>query len=181
MIKIGITSNAEEVLKKFDEARKRLPMSLRDVVLWGALRIQSTARGKYFLSAGPRIGRVTGSRLHRRTGRLSRSINVRGPILTAGADGGVSAAEALTGTNVAYAAHWELGFHGRVQVKSHTRKVKEAFGRKLKEPTIAVVRPYSRQVDDDARPFLQPARDDEAPKILAETRRSIAETFKEGS
>lgn len=180
MIRVEISSNADEKLKELEESRKGLPFHISEAVLWGALKIQTTSRDKYFLNASEdnRNHKTSSTRLHRRTGRLSRSIHTKGPILEAGAGGSISTAEAYVGTNVVYGAHWELGFHGNVSVRAHLRKITKAFGRNLKEPRLIVVKPFSRKVDNDARPFLQPAMEEESEPILRKINEALAVAFK---
>ncbi|HEY8414408.1 MAG TPA: hypothetical protein VIK99_01415 [Thermaerobacter sp.] len=65
-----------------------------------------------------------------------------------------------------YARRLELGFHGTVKVKAHTRTQTHAWGRKLKEPKKVQVRAYSYTVNQAPRPYLRPAVFDNREKIL---------------
>jgi len=107
------------------------------------------------------------------------------------------------GTNVPYAGYHELGFHGSINVSSHTRTVAELYqGRTLdsrrpirdragnvigykesrttasgRNGTIGItqqVRAHTRQVNYAGRPFLAPALKDSLPFILREIRAEIA-------
>lgn len=71
---------------------------------------------------------------------------------------------ASIGTNVKYARGWELGFTGTVNVKGHLRVVSKVFGKSV-SATISSVRAYTRQVNQEARPFLEPALRDAMPKL----------------
>lgn len=71
---------------------------------------------------------------------------------------------ASVGTNVKYARGWELGFNGTVNVKGHLRVVSKVFGKSV-SAAIAAVRAHTRQVNQDARPFLEPALKDAMPKL----------------
>ena len=53
-----------------------------------------------------------------------------------------------------YAGIHQFGFDGIQSVKSHTRKVTQAFGRKLDPPVTATVREHTRKMIMPARPFF---------------------------
>lgn len=58
------------------------------------------------------------------------------------------------GTNAPYAAAHQFGFEGQVQVPQHNRLVKQAFGKRLRQPVWATVGPFNFQQNLPARPFL---------------------------
>lgn len=57
------------------------------------------------------------------------------------------------GTNVEYAKRHQFGFVGQVNVKGHTRKIKQAFGKPITPKTISV-KPYSYIAVTTPRQFL---------------------------
>lgn len=65
---------------------------------------------------------------------------------------------------VPYAATWEFGFHGVQQISGHNRLVTQAFGQPI-PPVIASVRPHTRRVNRQAKPFLRPAFQQHRNKI----------------
>ena len=60
----------------------------------------------------------------------------------------------LIGTNVKYGAVHQFGFQGGVQVREHTRRVTQVFGRRLGEAVIARVRAHTAEMRMPARPYL---------------------------
>ena len=56
-----------------------------------------------------------------------------------------------------YARRLELGYHGVVKVRAHTRTQTHAWGRPLKTPKKVQVKAYSYTVNQPARPYLRPA------------------------
>ena len=113
---------------------------------------------------------LSGKALRRRTGRLRGSIahqvKIRGDQVIA-----------TIGTNVVYGRFWELGFVGGVQVRAHARTIRQAFGKAI-PPTRIRVRAHSRQIDQEARPFLRPAIDDQMRRITGLLARRIEEAFR---
>lgn len=107
-----------------------------------------------------------------RTGRLRRSITARFQ------DEGKSSFAAFVGTNVKYARTHELGFNGSVTVKSHQRKITQAFGKKLAAPVVVDVRAHAMQVRLPARPFLRPASEEKMPKIQENIRKAVLEALR---
>jgi phage gpG-like protein len=81
--------------------------------------------------------KLSGQVLNVRTGNLRRNISEETTVT------GESIVSSV-GTNVPYARFWELGFSGTEQVRSHLR---------MGHP----VRPFSRAVNERARPFLSTA------------------------
>lgn len=57
------------------------------------------------------------------------------------------------GTNLPYAEKHNNGFRGIEQVKSHNRKIKKAFGKRIK-PKQVVVRSHARKVNMPQRKFI---------------------------
>lgn len=108
------------------------------------------------------------------TGRLARSM------ATSARDEAVNKLEVLSpglirftkGSTVPYAAVHEYGFSGSVQVPSHSRE---------RKGTTYTVRAHARKMEMPARPYLQPAIDDETDKIreraVAELRKALLETY----
>lgn len=96
---------------------------------------------------------LTGLALHVKTGKLRRSIISKFTLSKAGA-------VATVGTNVVYGRFWELGYHGKVSVKAHTRRLRRVGPRggrgRLGSGGVSSVRSFERQVDQNARPFLRP-------------------------
>lgn len=58
------------------------------------------------------------------------------------------------GTNVPYGAIHQFGFEGEVSIPAHERLIKVAFGKALKQPVRARIRPYTVRRNLPARPFL---------------------------
>lgn len=116
-----------------------------------------------------------------RTGRLRRSI-------TANFANEGETFQARVGTNVKYGKAWEFGFSGAVAVPQHTVKSFErmqttAFGRPMKSPrkvTVRehVVKAYSKQMNMEPRPFLQPSAEENMPRITKNIRAALAEALK---
>jgi phage gpG-like protein len=105
-------------------------------------------------------GYLTGGALNVRSGRLRRSTNEKFT------EDGTTFTSSV-GTNVAYARFWELGFHGLEEVKAFARMQTVAFGLPMKNPHLVDVKAHSRNVNQDARPFLQPALADMKDEIRA--------------
>jgi len=112
---------------------------------------------------------LSGGALNRRTGRLRNSITHDETISGNRVEGRI-------GTNVVYGRFWELGYTGPVSVKSHTRKISQAFGRPIK-PVNVNVSAHTRQVNVKARPFLRPAIEDVKPKMEKIIEKEITDAF----
>lgn len=105
---------------------------------------------------------------------------------------------------VAYAARHEYGFHGLEAVSGHVRHITRAFGRRLQATQSAeeailgalrgtigirsqrfrrtggrdiVVRPFIRQANTPARPFMRPAINESVPDIRRIFVASISEAL----
>jgi len=68
------------------------------------------------------------------------------------------------GTKVTYGRVWELGFNGIINIPAHTKVISRAFGRPI-SPVTADISAHSRQVNIDARPFIQPSFEDERVRV----------------
>ncbi len=116
--------------------------------------------------------KLSGQVLNRVTGNLAGSIK----------NATDDAPEKVTGRvfsdgSVKYAGFWEFGFHGAEAVSSHSRTIKEAFGKALSEAKTFTVRAYTRQVDQDARSFLRSSLGDMKDEILAGLSDAAAEAM----
>lgn len=126
---------------------------------------------------------LTGQSLNVRTGRLRRSIT------QATTDDGETI-RSRTGTNVEYARRHELGFKGTEKVRAHARHVKSRnvrevvirgyrddgrakLGRNTVGSGVAFVRPFTRNVDYPAHPFLRPALNERRDLIRMRITRAI--------
>lgn len=58
------------------------------------------------------------------------------------------------GTNVAYAGVHQFGYQGSQRVRGHQRLVRLVFGKRLRAAVRVSVRPFSRILRIEARPFL---------------------------
>jgi len=59
----------------------------------------------------------------------------------------------IAGTGTVYAAVHQFGINKTVNVKAHTRKIKQAFGRPI-NPTTVNVKAHTMKMNIPARPFL---------------------------
>ena len=66
----------------------------------------------------------------------------------------VTADAVIVGTNVVYAGIHQMGFSGRVVVPAHERRIRMAFGRRLKKELTVSVRRHTAKRTLPARPFL---------------------------
>lgn len=64
---------------------------------------------------------------------------------------------AIGSFGVPYAAFWEYGYRGNVQISAHNRMINQAFGKPLAQARIARIRAHSRFVSQEAKPYLRPA------------------------
>jgi phage gpG-like protein len=125
--------------------------SLKETAAGYSKRVPATVRALGLqLLANVKENYLTGQSLNVRTGRLRRSINEKFT------ENGTTFTSSV-GTNVSYGRFWELGFHGIEEVKAHTRMMTMAWGRAVKEPREISVGAHQRELDQKARPFLQPA------------------------
>lgn len=131
-----------------------------------ALRV-SVQRLTLQLLAKVKAQKLTGQVLNVRTGRLRRSINQRVVADGKGIFGKV-------GTPVKYGRHHELG--ETVTVKAHLRTIKQAWGKKLKNPIVVHVKAHTVKYPE--RSFLRSALKEMEPGIRAEMRRTLIEGMK---
>lgn len=101
----------------------------------------------------------------RLSGRLRNSITFQ-----------VGEREVVVGTNVVYAAVHQFGRREIATVQEHTRRVTQAFGRKLNFPVFATVRAHARLAFTPRRPFLGFSQEDRADilDLLSEHLRRLA-------
>lgn len=151
--------NVEVIGKEVLGAMADFYQKARNPLLEGLLKTSdkfiksAEGRSKKEFLTGPRP-----EKLGVKTGRLRSSIH--GKATRDGAN-----IEAVLGTNVKYAARWELGFTGTETVKAHHRFIKKAFGKSLSSPVLANIGSFSRKVDSKAKPFLSPAVSLELPQF----------------
>ncbi len=137
---------------------ERAAKSVAVAVQQQGIELQNTVRGHYLL----------GQALNKRSGRLINSINTR-------FSGDGRTFTSIVGTRIPYGRFWELGFHGVQNVESYVRTVESRTvkglrtdlksGRGKTATGIAFVSAHSRNVDQPARPFLQPALEERRPAI----------------
>lgn len=121
-----------------------------------ALRLQTVVKG----------GKLSGQVLNVRTGRLRRSVDQR----TTATD---QVVEGRVFTNVEYARGHEYGHRGRVGVRGHLRLVKQAFGKRIKQPRHVFVRPHAKQVNLPERSFLRSTLRDMQGLIESEVSQAV--------
>ncbi len=127
----------------------------------GAVIVQNTVKFQF----------LSGQALHKRTGRLINSINIREQ------ESPEMMSETI-GTYVPYGRFWELGFHGVEHVNPFVRRQRSRNVRGVREDLksgrgriaegVAFVRAHDRVVNMAARPFLRPALQRAASQVLAE-------------
>jgi phage gpG-like protein len=145
----GTVLGAGAVVARFAEGSTRAQAIVQRSVQ--ALGLELLARVK--------SQKLTGQVLKVQTGRLRRSINEK--TTAAG-----STVESVVGTNVSYGRFWELGFHGDVAVRAHTRRGKKAD---------AMVKAHTRRVNAAPRPFLAPALEEMRARVLERLTQAAAE------
>jgi phage gpG-like protein len=111
--------------------------------------------------------KLSGQVLNRVTGTLRRSITQKIDDMGDGFVGTV-------GTNVKYARVHEFG--GVVSVKTHLRRIKQAFGRELKEEKLVQVRAHTANYPE--RSFLRSALNDMTPEFKERMERAAKEGVK---
>jgi phage gpG-like protein len=143
------------------------------------VRIGGSATGTYMRDSGattPEAQKALGRNKRRGagalrivSGRLARSLtgsrtggNVEGSTEAKLSGNSVSV---TMKTDVPYANVHEYGFTGSIQVPQHQRRITQAFGRELDSPKTVQVRGHSRQVSIPKRPYLEPAKKAQLPKI----------------
>jgi len=112
---------------------------------------------------------LTGKALNVQTGHLRRSVATRVNISGDKVTGSI-------GTNVSYGRFWELGYSGPMNVRAHSRTIRQAFGRAI-SPRAVSVRAHTRQVDQKPRPFLRPAIEDKLEQVHRILANTIEEAF----
>lgn len=122
--------------------------------------LRATQRLAISLQSYIKTDKLSGQVLHVRTGTLRRSINQR-------VDQTRDQIRGRVGTNVIYAPPHEYGFTGPVNVKAHTRKISQAWGRPI-APRDVLVQNYTRQVDLPERSFIRSALADMSAEITEE-------------
>ena len=159
----GITGRvlgAEKVQFQFETFSVQAARKVGIAVEQQGIELQNTVRSHY----------LSGGSLNKRTGRLINSINTQ-------FSGDGKTFTSIVGTKVPYGRFWELGFHGVEQVRSYVRSVPSRNMIGIREDLksrkgtiakgIAFVRAHDRNVNQAARPFLQPALAERAPDIRA--------------
>lgn len=145
-ISINIESvGVEKLVARFDGyvgmLRPQLMTTMQTIVL--------------FLAAYCKENKLSGQVLHRRSGTLSRSI--KGAVTqTAGSIVGDVASRDKGNAPLAYAAFWEYGFSGVENVREHVRKIASGPF----EGELTPVRAHVRNVNQAARPYMRPTRDE---------------------
>jgi phage gpG-like protein len=86
---------------------------------------------------------------------------------------------ATVGTNVEYGAIHEYGYDGPESVKAHMRRITEAFGRPLKFPVWASVRPFTRTMHMPERSFLRSSLEEKADSIRQAIEQAVMAGVKE--
>jgi hypothetical protein len=163
----GRVVGVAQVKIKLNQFSDRAARQVATAVQQQGILLQNTVRAKYLM----------GVALNKRTGRLINSINTQFRT-----DGTTSTSR--TGTALSYGRFWELGFHGVEHVREHTRTVASravvGFREDLKSKRgkiaegIAFVRAFDRMVDQNARPFLQPALEERRPSITEALQAAVA-------
>lgn len=183
----GTVVGAAEVQVRFRAAEERVRRRLREAVARQATRLQRKVKEDYLRGPRPeKLGRVTGN--------LSRSVNIA-------TESRADYEGAAVGTNVIYGRIHELGFHGTMKVRAHTRKdgkvvaqgVKFSKPRLRKDGTLSTpatrrlkrqdvrgdvaVKAHERDVDYPGKPFLKPSLEELKPSIRTELIASLEGAF----
>lgn len=169
----------DDIIAGFERFEKQIPDLLANIASLAKTRLSSSATTKFMKSTGARdaisgLGRnpQTGiGTLRIDKGRLARSLtgtkenisdaSVRNGLLTY-----------IFGSEVDYARVNEKGFSGNVNVSQHVRTITQAFGRDI-APRQVTVSAHSRNMRIPARPYLNPALDDQADFLAKEINRRI--------
>jgi phage gpG-like protein len=152
--------DAEKLERDLGMTRAQLLADLKREVRKVATDVSATVKDR----------KLSGQVLRVQTGRLRRSVNYR----TTETETGV---EALVGTNVSYGRTHEFGFSGEVGVKAHLRRVRQAFGRKLKKVKQVSVRAHSRTVNLPERSFLRSSLREMRTEIDSRIARVVADSI----
>lgn len=116
---------------------------------------------------------LSGQVLHRRTGRLSRSVHAN-PVVVA--EGSITG---KVSTNVSYAAEHEYGFKGTESVKAHLMTITQAFGKQLRGGAEEImVHAYTRQVNFPKRSFMRAALHAMESEIEQTMKSALSEAIK---
>lgn len=118
-----------------------------------------------------KANKLSGQVLNVQTGTLRRSID---QVIERRSNGVVG----IVNTNLRYGAAHEYGFSGVVNVRSHLRQIKQAFGRPLNSVKSVYVRPSVRSVRLPERSFLRSALRDLQPSISADLQAAIGRAIK---
>jgi len=156
-VELKISDKSKKLIRKMPEAvRPALFSGMKEAMRLVERRVKSPY--------------LSGKALRRRTGRLRNSVFPQVKIQGDKVLGTI-------GTNVLYGRFWELGFVGGVQVRAHERLIAQAFGKSI-APRRIRVRAHSRQIDQEARPFLRPAMEDELSAVTRLLGSRIEEAFR---
>jgi phage gpG-like protein len=153
--------SGERVVARLDAMPERVRAVVAREVNAFALDVTNIAKKK-----------VSGDVLKVKTGRLRRSIHPEVKSTAAGVEGTV-------GTNVEYAARFELGFKGNESVRAFTRKQTQVFGRPI-APIMVRVSAYQRRISMAARPFLAPALNEATPPLQVRLESAVATALRAG-
>jgi hypothetical protein len=158
-----IVTGDEQVTANFNilanTSRARLKRALQFLGIGLAAHIQKT--------------KLSGQRLHQRSGRLISSIHEE----TVEDDSGIIT---HVGTNVRYARPHEYGMHDSVTVKAHLREIKEAFGRPI-APVTVHVRAHPMKMNIGEKRFMRDSLEEFQPKIRAVMNKLAADIAKEAT
>ncbi len=110
--------------------------------------------------------KLSGQVLHRRSGTLSRSIRGNVSEISSSIIADITSRD-KGNKPLPYAAFWEYGFSGSMDVRSHVRKIASGG--------FANVRAYTRHVTQAARPFFKPSRDENLGYIKTTIENAVSE------
>lgn len=141
------TEQFKEFLVRFEKAKNKRVSgdAIANALSNAAELVLTTAKTVY----------LHGRALHVRSGRLWSSVTKQ-PGTGAMRDK-KNEYVVTVGTNVIYGRVWEYGYQGTVNVQTHVRVIKKALGKKRPKPLEVTVRAHSREVNMEARPWLDPS------------------------
>lgn len=148
-IKIEVKENARPLLRAIIRRVRNARPVLRAIGQIGVDSVQENfdAQGRPVKwkkrKSPPRRSTGKGYKILTLSGRLRNSVRYR-----------VEGREVRVGTNVIYASVHNRGYSGTQQVQAHERKVKSAFGRKLRTPVVAKIKAFRRKMVIPQREFL---------------------------
>lgn len=157
MIYIDFENGSAERLKSFFE---QSPARIEKSVEAAMLRVMADL--KTYIQTEKLQGQVLNS--HKNGAGLAGSLNVR-----VTNEGGLAISGSV-GTILSYARIHEFGYSGPEDVRSFVRMQVQAWGRPMNPPREVTVRPFTRQMNMPARPYMRPA--------LAEKKQAIVERFR---